>query len=224
MNNKLGKWVLLVLDALSVGLLGFVLYQNIAANFANEKYLGDLLQAVFMVVIFSGALLLMIKTIDFSNAIIICGSFTVLAHFLFGEVLGFYVTVKNYDSLLHLTNSIFLTFAIFSIFCNHYQGDNTKGQLALKSISVLGIAMLVGVFWEFFEFYIDALTDGNMQRTINSLTGEPFVGKEAIKDTMKDLILDFCGGIVACSIYYSMARKTKEFNNVFSVRLKRKEK
>ena len=67
MNNKLGKWVLLVLDALSVGLLGFVLYQNIAVDFANEKYLGDLLQAVFMVVIFSGALLLMIKTIDFSK-------------------------------------------------------------------------------------------------------------------------------------------------------------
>ena len=222
MNNKLGKYVLLVLDALSICILGYVLYRNITTDFSDSKALSDLLQAVLMVVIFSTALILMIKVVDFSNAIIICGSFTVVAHFLLGEILEFYVHINNYDSLLHLVNSTILTFAVFSIFCNHYQGDNTKGQLVLKSISGLGIAMLVGVFWEFFEFYADTFSDGNMQRTINSITGEPFVGKAAIRDTMKDLILDFCGGIIACSIYYAMARKEKRFNEVFGVRLKRK--
>ena len=51
-------------------------------------------------------------------------------------------------------------------------------------------SVTVGVLWEIVEFIIDTLVSSNMQRYKDNYTGAPFLGRRALLDTMKDLILD----------------------------------
>ena len=48
----------------------------------------------------------------------------------------------------------------------------------------------------FYEFSFDNLLNLNMQRTASPYTGEAYIGKYAIFDTMLDLFSDFIGGLL----------------------------
>ena len=58
------------------------------------------------------------------------------------------------------------------------------------------MTVTAGVIWEIIEYVSDIVNESNMQRAYVSTPhgrGEPFVGQAALKDTMKDLILDSIG-------------------------------
>ena len=48
---------------------------------------------------------------------------------------------------------------------------------------------MIGALWEIYEFSFDALLGLNMQKHTTA-EGAGLVGKEALSDTMKDLIID----------------------------------
>ena len=64
-------------------------------------------------------------------------------------------------------------------------------------------ALASGVVWEVFEYGVDTFLGQNMQIT------EGLIGREAIKDTMIDLI-SVTGGTIVISILDSFLRKRKE--------------
>ncbi len=122
------------------------------------------------------------------------------AHFFCGEVLNFYATIKWWDAMLHTLTGGGLALLCFSVI--NLLNDNNIMHInkVMLVVSALCFAVTLGVVWEIVEFVIDEIFESNMQRAYNSITGEPFIGREALKDTMKDLILDSCGATVVSTI------------------------
>lgn len=122
------------------------------------------------------------------------------AHFICGEVRGFYVNVTGWDSILHALSGGLISLGCFS-FINLLNDNNIVHiNKFMVVLSAFTLTVTIGVVWEIVEFGIDGIFGTNMQRAYNSISGEAFIGRKALIDTMKDLILDICGALFVCTI------------------------
>ncbi len=139
-----------------------------------------------------------------------------LAHFIVGEVGELYIKSKVFDSVLHMLSGSMLAILGFSIIrgLNNWEKVDLKLNPLFISAFIVFFSVTVGVLWEIVEFVADAMVGSNMQRYSDSMTREPFLGREALFDTMKDLILDLAGAIIIAVISYIDLKKTKEHNVV----------
>ncbi len=121
------------------------------------------------------------------------------AHFFCGEILNFYATIKWWDSMLHTFAGVLLSLLCFSTI--NLLNDNKIMNINTVHLVIMAICCTItlGVLWEIVEFTIDSIFASNMQRAYHSITGEPFVGRQALLDTMKDLILDSIGAVIGCT-------------------------
>lgn len=115
-----------------------------------------------------------------------------------GEVFSFYYRISIWDSLLHFSSGIML-WMLGGLFLVNYLRKKKCDNLitpAFIGLVALMFAISLGVVWEFYEFTLDNLLGMNMQKALLE-DGIPLVGKAALLDTMKDLIVDFLGGLTA---------------------------
>ena len=69
-------------------------------------------------------------------------------------------------------------------------------------------AVTLGVFWDIYEFTFDGILHLNMQKFMLE-NGTPFIGRAALMDTMKDLIVDCLGAFIMSFVgYLSLRYKT----------------
>ena len=115
----------------------------------------------------------------------------VMGHFVGGNILNLYAINKFYNYFLHAFNSVMIGAFIYSILLQHLKTEN---KLFMFFITVCCVVAL-GVFWEMYEYLADDWWGRNMQRHHNSITGEPFIGRQAVMDTMRDLFMDLFGGV-----------------------------
>jgi len=66
---------------------------------------------------------------------------------------------------------------------------------AFVAIFTFCFAVALGVLWEIFEFAADSIAGLNMQKHTPE-SGEMLVGRMALADTMKDLLMDSLGAFV----------------------------
>ncbi|MFI3252376.1 MAG: hypothetical protein R3Y21_04145 [Mycoplasmatota bacterium] len=126
-----------------------------------------------------------------------------ICHFLLGEAGHFYLYVPHWDTMLHLIGgavTAILGFCLIGLF-NDIQKIDVKLSPFFLALFAICFTITVGVVWEIFEFASDVITGSNMQRYMDSVTGEVFVGIAALKDTMKDLILESISAVVVGMIY-----------------------
>lgn len=100
-----------------------------------------------------------------------------------GTALGFYGKFLWWDTMLHTLSGIIFFFVgetIIKQLNNTPEGSNINK----KTIITFGVcfSLATGVIWELFEFLVDSFLGQNMQ------VAKGFVGQDAIKDTMVDLI------------------------------------
>ena len=69
-------------------------------------------------------------------------------------------------------------------------------------------ALACGAVWEIYEFVVDGMLGMNMQKFATD-QGVQFVGHEAIRDTMEDLMVDAAGALVICLIGALFLRRKK---------------
>ena len=134
-----------------------------------------------------------------------------LAHFVVGEIGELYVKSKVFDSILHTLSGSMLAILGFSIIrlLNNSEKVDLKLNPLFVALFVVCFSITVGVLWEFVEFTADAITGSNMQRYSDSVTREPFLGRAALFDTMKDLMLDTAGALVMAIISYMDLKRKK---------------
>lgn len=129
-----------------------------------------------------------------------------VAHFFLGEICGFYAKVSWWDAVLHTSSGVMLTFISFSIISlmNEKKNKDFKLNIYFSALFAFALTILIGVIWEIVEFSADTLFGSNMQRAYESLVdgsrGAALAGREALLDTMKDLILDSVGSGITCII------------------------
>ena len=116
----------------------------------------------------------------------------IILHFLIGRAFNAYHT-EYYSFIIHLINSFLMGVVIYGMIL---RTQKKQGKLFMF-IMVTASVVLIGAVWEIVEFLIDRWFDGNMQRTLENITREPFVGRRAILDTMLDICMDVLGGVCA---------------------------
>lgn len=125
-----------------------------------------------------------------------------------GEVYSFYYLIPFWDSILHGFSGAMLGAIGFSII-----NILNKEKLLMIKLSPLFVALFafcfavtLGVFWEIYEFTVDGLLGLNMQKFATQ-DGTLLIGREALIDTMKDLITDVVGALVMSSVGYISIKK-----------------
>lgn len=146
------------------------------------------------------------------------------ANNILGEIGNFYATVSWWDDMLHTMSGVLIAIVGFSLI--KILNKNVKSFSAsplFTAIFVVCLAMTIGAIWEIFEFSVDSLVGSNMQRYRDSITQEPFVGQQALVDTMSDLIEAFLGSmIVAITGYIMMVKKKFKTNKLEIVKTNEK--
>lgn len=135
-----------------------------------------------------------------------------------GEVRSFYYLIPNWDTILHTFSGAMVGALGFSIV--KLLNESDKVQISLSPLFVaifaFSFALAVGVLWEIYEFTFDKLLGLNMQKFALE-NGTPLVGREALSDTMKDLIVDAAGALATSIIGYISLKFKKGWLEKFEV-------
>lgn len=137
-----------------------------------------------------------------SKMIIVYAVFLYCAIFL-GEVKNFYYNVPNWDTILHTSSGVMLGALGFSVINLLNKTDRVPVNLSPAFVALFAFCFGVslGVVWEIYEFSADGLLGTNMQKFMTE-TGEMLIGRRALADTMKDLIVDAIGAFFISTVGY----------------------
>lgn len=105
----------------------------------------------------------------------------------FGEYWDFYNQVNHWDDLMHGAFGGYLAYSI-SVFLGASMYADSPPHRLFHFAHAVGIAVMVGVLWEFLEYGADELFGMNMQKT-------------GLQDTMADLFVDFGAAVGGVGLY-----------------------
>ena len=118
-----------------------------------------------------------------------------------GEIFSFYYKVPYWDVLLHTMSSAMLASLGFILI----DWLNTDPHVRLSasplfiSLFAFSFSLSIGALWEIYEFSFDSLFGLNMQK-FRAESGEVMIGRDALGDTMKDLITDAASALTVAAI------------------------
>ncbi len=120
-----------------------------------------------------------------------------------GEVRSFYYHFRNWDAMLHTVSGVLLGSLGFSFVTLMNNSERVPVNLSPIFVALFAFcfAVMLGVVWEIYEFTLDGLLGLNMQKFALE-DGTLLKGRDALKNTMKDLILDSLGAFVMSAIGY----------------------
>lgn len=150
-----------------------------------------------------------IKLVIPSKMIIMYALFLYAAIYL-GEVRNFYYNIPHWDTVLHTFSGGMLGTLGFSVIVLLNKADKVPINLSPLFIALFTFcfAVTLGVIWEIYEFTFDGLLGLNMQKFAIK-DGIQLIGHAALRDTMKDLIVDTIGALVISCIGYVSLRYKK---------------
>lgn len=128
-----------------------------------------------------------------------------------GTGLRLIIIVPFWDKILHAVSPILLVAVGYAIigYCLR-DADFTKVSPWLFIIMGFAFAGLAGVFWEFWEFLCDSLGNMNLQRYMTE-AGQPYIGREALMDTMGDLFTNTIGALILTVYSFTQRHKPVYF-------------
>ncbi len=137
-----------------------------------------------------------------SKMLVLYALFLYAAIFL-GEVRSYYYNVNHWDTMLHTFSGGMLGALGFSFVTMLNKSEHIPMELSPLFVAFFSFcfAITIGVFWEVYEFSFDGLLGLNMQKFMLE-DGTNLIGREALQDTMKDLIVDGVGAFVMSVIGY----------------------
>ncbi|MCL2044886.1 MAG: hypothetical protein FWG88_00685 [Oscillospiraceae bacterium] len=135
-----------------------------------------------------------------------------------GEVRTFYIRIPHWDTILHTFSGAALAAIGFSIISLLNNSDSIPLSLSPVFVALFSFcfALSLGAIWEIYEFSMDFYLDTNMQRYA-LMTGEVLIGKAALLDTMKDLIVDAAGAFVISTVGYISLKYEKGWLEKLSI-------
>lgn len=154
-----------------------------------------------------------------SNMLILYTIFLYCAIYL-GEVKSFYYTVPHWDTILHTFSGAMIGALGFSFVTLLNKTEEVPMNLSPLFVCLFSFcfAVTLGVIWEFYEFTFDGLLNLNMQKFALE-NGEPLVGRAALTDTMKDLIVDAVGALIMSIIGYISLKNKKGWIEKLQVKI-----
>ena len=207
--------------------LGFIIYKIVVSPSSNDlgvsnikvksDYVLMLIQCLLgIVAIFIPNIISKSKRISIPGSMYILYLVFLYAAIFLGEVRDFYYKVPHWDTILHTFSGAgigALGFSVVNLLNKQEKLDINLTPLFV-SIFAFCFAVTIGVFWEIYEFSFDGILGLNMQKFALS-NGSNLVGRKALMDTMKDLIVDSVGSLIMCLIgYFSLKYKKGWLDNL----------
>lgn len=182
------------------------LYVNVKSDYA--LMLAQCVLGIF--VMFLPSMIERRLRIDIPKFMHIVFVFFLYAAIYLGEIRSFYYKIPHWDTILHTFSGAMLGALGFSIVSLLNDIDKVKINLSPLFVAVFAFcfALSLGVLWEVYEFTIDGLLATNMQKyALENST--PLIGRYALADTMKDLIVDALGAFTISTVgFISIKYKT----------------
>lgn len=147
-----------------------------------------------------------------------------------GEVWEFYYRIPLWDDVLHLISSMMagaLGFSLIDILNNDKRHNIVNLSPFFVAVFSVAFAVLIGVLWEIYEYTFDGILGLNMQKFAEEAanTGEVLRnlnGRQALEDTMTDLIADTLGATVIATFGYVSLKLKKGWLDTFKVGISQK--
>lgn len=147
-----------------------------------------------------------------------------------GEVWEFYYRIPLWDDVLHLISSMMagaLGFSLIDILNNDKSHNIVNLSPFFVAVFSVAFAVLIGVLWEIYEYTFDGILGLNMQKFAEEAanTGEVLRnlnGRQALEDTMTDLIADTLGATVIATFGYVSLKLKKGWLDTFKVGISQK--
>lgn len=198
---KLRKTINLVLSIISLCCIAFILVINTYRAFNPDFWDFMLRVPDTYVTCIAGILVVFAKPLlkrfniemsyNLSSILIITN---VLASFG-GNIFHLYKWTTWYDTFIHLLTGVVYCFLGVG-FYYLLNGKRDVNRIVILLFAVF-FSITGEVIWEIIEYIMDGMSDiSNMQRFSDPVTREPYIGREALQDTMKDIILAFIGSAI----------------------------
>ena len=129
-----------------------------------------------------------------------------------GEVRSFYYLIPHWDVFLHAFSSMMTGLFGYMLITIINRNDRLVVQLSPIFVAMFAFcfSVMIGAVWEVYEFTFDGLLGLNMQKFALA-DGTELSGHLALADTMKDIIVDILGAMVASAVGYISLRFDKHW-------------
>ncbi|NLY61974.1 MAG: hypothetical protein GX054_10810, partial [Clostridiales bacterium] len=127
-----------------------------------------------------------------------------------GEVRNFYFVIPHWDTILHAFSGAMLGALGFSLVSTLNGSKRLKLNLSPFFVSLFAFcfALAAGTIWEIYEYTFDGLLSLNMQKFALE-DGTLLVGRDALADTMKDLVVDALSALIISIIGFFTIKKDR---------------
>ena len=128
-----------------------------------------------------------------------------------GEVFEFYYLIPHWDTILHFFSGAMLGALGFILVDILNRNERVRVFLSPLFVSLFAFcfALAAGAVWEIYEFTGDSLFGLNMQKCLTEY-GEPLIGYAALRDTMKDIIVDAVAALLVSLLGYLSIRRKRQ--------------
>ncbi|HHW79495.1 MAG TPA: hypothetical protein GX742_01685 [Acholeplasmataceae bacterium] len=218
--KKFARFLEIFIRASAILLIGINLFRMFDKlsyfNFLQEP-IPALLNSILLLIFGYFRNILKYFKLEMSELLYSLASISIILTFQIGMIFGVYQILPGYDSFAHFANGGLLVL-VGLLFLSVLVKEDIRKKLSPLFIVTFAFcfAGVLGVLWEIFEYLSDGLVGSNMQRFENIITGEVFIGREALNDTMKDFILNTIGGVIASLlIYFDMKKDSPYLDNMY---------
>jgi len=130
------------------------------------------------------------------------------------EVRSFYYRIPHWDKWLHGFSAV-MAGCLGFILVDALNRLDRCIMLSPVFIAMFAFcfAISVGVLWEIYEYAFDGILGLNMQKSMLE-DGTQLIGRAALDDTMKDIIIDVCGSLAAAIVGYILIKRQQKNNTV----------
>ncbi len=224
--EKITFWVVFatLVGSTVFSLINVITAPSGAISVKHEKLRSDyvlmLIQCILgMVIMFLPSMLERRWRIDIPSFMHIVFVVFLYAAIYLGEVRSFYYKVPHWDTVLHTFSGAMIGALGFSVV--KLLNDSEKVKITLSPVFVaifaFSFALAIGALWEIYEFSFDKLLGLNMQKFAYE-DGAPMVGRMALADTMKDLIVDALGALATSIMGFISLKYKKGWLENFEIR------
>ena len=175
--------------------------------------------ALMMLIIFIPMITNRVMQIKISPTMEIAFVTFCFASLILGDVANFYSRFVWWDTILHAISGVLMGIVGYAIINTFNRVDDNRLRYSPLFVVawIICFSLAVGAIWEILEFITDGLFGLNSQEFYASSgtfdTVQPRIGRDALWDTMVDLILDLCGAIIIAVVgYFDIRRQKKRIN------------
>lgn len=206
-------FVTLVLSVIYAVVRFMLAPSEISADAPYKKIKSDYLLMITQCAL--GILVMMLPTFIAHKWKIVVPDTIVIVYFAFlycaiylGEVRNFYYVIPHWDTILHAFSGAMLGALGFVLVDILNKDAKVAVDLSPFFLALFAFcfALSVGALWEVYEFSFDAFLGLNMQKHTTG-SGVELVGKAALTDTMKDIIIDALAALVVSVLGYVLRKR-----------------